>query len=80
MSRAAFEKWFLSQGNGHAWLDRTEEDTYYYADTQQAWDAWQAAAARAEALVEAVRLEYGGSHYDPECPLCVALAAWEEGR
>jgi hypothetical protein len=26
-------------------------------------------------LVEAAEQEHGGSHYEPECPICIALAA-----
>jgi hypothetical protein len=29
-------------------------------------------------LMEAAEQEHGGSHHEPECPICVALAAFKE--
>ena len=29
-------------------------------------------------LIEAAEQEHGGSHHEPECPICVAVAAFKE--
>lgn len=35
-------------------------------------------AQKIAALVNAVQQEHGGSHHEPECPICIALAALDK--
>jgi hypothetical protein len=46
-------------------------------------DAGAALLAEVKALrevAEAAKQEHGGNHYEPECPICAALARWEAER
>lgn len=55
--REAFERWYVARwpATSHRPNNDRQGDTYYSAPKADAWSAWQAAAARYEAVVEAGR-------------------------
>jgi len=60
---------------GHVYTPILPESALTQAREEGRREGMREAAEKYKALVEAAEQEHGGSHHEPECPICIVLAA-----